>query len=211
MTELARETGRRETEPDRWVGRLRGQATRDEAISELTRILVRGLSKPLLERYGSKVDPEDIAQEAILKILNSLDDFRGESKFTSWAMTIAIRMGISELRRKYHQDVSLESVTEGGLQINVSTRHDSIERKLDRAVIEELLSKLIETRLSDRQKIAVRALLEGMPMEIIAEKLDSNRNAVYKLFHDARMKLKEGFEQAGMNAQDISAAITPAN
>ncbi len=53
-------------------------------------------------------------QEALVKTLDNLDQFQGRSRFTTWAMTIAVRVAMSELRHKRWQDVSLESVTEHG-------------------------------------------------------------------------------------------------
>lgn len=65
-------------------------------------------------------------------------------------------------------------------------------------------NELIETNLTDKQKLAVRGLLEGMPVEELARRTGSNRNAIYKLVHDARRKLREGFEQEGIVADDIN-------
>ena len=67
------------------------------------------------------------------------------------------------------------------------------------------LQELIESQLTDKQKLAVRGLLEGMPVEEVARRTGSNRNAIYKLVHDARSKLRAGFEQAGIVADDIKA------
>ena len=68
------------------------------------------------------------------------------------------------------------------------------------------LSELIDD-LSDRQQTAVRALLSGMPVEEIADRTASNRNAVYKLVHDARTKLKSGLEAAGYSAEDLTGSL----
>ncbi len=83
-------------------------ASRDQAIAQLRDILLRGLSKSLNNRYGKPFNAEDIVQDALMKVLHSLDKYEGRSKFTTWAMTVATRIGISALRRKYHQDVSME-------------------------------------------------------------------------------------------------------
>ena len=53
----------------------------------------------------------------------------------------------------------------------------------------------------------MHSLLNGMPVEVFAEKTGSNRNAVYKLIHDARVKLRQGFEQAGYKAEDVSSVF----
>ena len=113
---------------DDWVVRLRGdQQERDAAIDELTDLLIRGLSKSLSGRYGSGLQSEDIVQEAIIKILDSLDTFEGRTKFTTWAMTVATRVGISEMRRKHYQDVSIETFqSDEATRIEIAV-DDSIE------------------------------------------------------------------------------------
>jgi RNA polymerase sigma-70 factor (ECF subfamily) len=69
------------------------------------------------------------------------------------------------------------------------------------------LAELIETNLTNKQRDAMHSLLNGMPVEVFAEKTGSNRNAVYKLVHDARAKLHQGFEQAGYKAEDINSVF----
>lgn len=194
------------TSQDNWVDRLKGpEEARNEAIEELRSLLVRGLSKSLAQRYGGEVFAEDIAQEALLKILDSLDTFEGRSRFTTWAMTIATRIGISELRRRYYQDVSLNAIEQGEeLRMDLATDDAiSVGQQADQQEILNTLQELIDHRLSEKQRLAVRASLEGLPMEEIARRTGSNRNAVYKLVHDARLRLKAGLEESGIHAEDI--------
>lgn len=189
---------------DDWVERLRGEH-RDEAIAELRELLVRGLSHSLAQRGGGRSFAEDIAQEATIKILDSLDSFRGQSKFTTWAMTIATRLGISELRRRRYKDVSLDALMEGGaLRIR---QDDDQADPAERTRILRILSELIEGSLSERQRVAMQALLSGLPVEEIARRTESNRNAVYKLIHDARKKLRSGFEQLGIAPEEITSVL----
>lgn len=199
-----------ETLPDPWIERLQGpQPERDAAIEELRRIIVRGLQRSLSQRYGGAVQLDDVAQEAVLKILDSLDRFDGRSRFTTWAMTIATRVGISELRRRHYRDVSLESVTpDDSLRFDAPGSDDGPDQSLDREIVLSRLSELIETTLSDRQKVAIRGVLEGLPVEEVASRIDSNRNAVYKLIHDARLKLRSGLEAAGIASGDVAEIFT---
>ena len=193
-----------------WVQRLReGSPERESAIKELREILVRGLSRSLPNRYGQKIHVEDVAQDALIKILDSLESFEGRSRFTTWAMTIATRVGISELRRKRFQDVSLEAITNNdGMKIDIAVDQASpTEDQLERKSILEKLDQLIHEMLTDKQRQAIQALLNGMPVEEIASRTDSNRNAIYKLVHDARLKLREGFERIGIDAEAISSVF----
>lgn len=195
-------------EKDSWVTRLSSEGpSRDEAITELTAVLSRGLTKSLSKRLSGGLQVEDIVQEAMLKILDSLDSFANRSRFTTWAMTIATRVGISELRRKSYQNVSLDSLTsDEGLSFEVASDDEvSPDAHLDRTKLLGILQKLIAEELTEKQRMATQALLTGMPVEVIAEKIGSNRNAVYKLIHDARVRLKAGFEKAGVVADDFNA------
>lgn len=188
-----------------WVKRLTNSEN-EEAVAELRAILVRGLSKSLGNRYNSKIQVEDVAQDALVKILSSLGQFEGRSRFTTWAMTIATRIGISELRRKHYQDVSLDSMTTGSdLKIDIAT---AVERSpgsgLDRRKLLTTLQGLVETELTGKQRAAIQGLLDGLPIEEIARRSGSNRNAVYKLVHDARTRLRDGFAESGIKADDVN-------
>jgi len=66
----------------------------------------------------------------------------------------------------------------------------------------ETLKNLIETELTDKQRQVIQSSLDGLPIEEIARRMGSNRNAIYKLVHDARMRLRAGFKEAGMMATD---------
>ncbi len=107
-----------------WVERLQaGGERQQQALDELRKILMRGMSYSLKRRGGGEAFAEDVVQQALVKILKSLDSFEGRSRFTTWAMTIATRVGISELRRRHFQDVSLDQITGGeNLQIELAQR-----------------------------------------------------------------------------------------
>lgn len=182
---------------------------REEAIAELRVILLRGLSKSLNSRYGHPFNAEDIVQDALLKVLSSLDKFEGRSKFTTWAMTIATRIGISALRRRYHSDVSMEAFqSDDGYSIEIAVDSDPNESVTStKNEILHVLQQLIDTELTEKQRLALRAFLSDFATDEIAEQLKMNRNAVYKLIHDARKKLKEGFARAGLTSVDILEAF----
>ncbi|MBL8818368.1 MAG: sigma-70 family RNA polymerase sigma factor [Planctomyces sp.] len=198
-------------DPENWVERLQpGAVDRDLAISELRDRLIRATTRSLTHRYGGHVDVEDIAQQAVLKILESLGTFRHQSRFITWATSIAVRIGISQLRRHYYRDVSLDA-TPGSCELTIDIPDLSLGAPGDpdgRSRIFTLLQQLIDETLSDRQRIAIRGILLGLPVEEIAMRLNSNRNAVYKLVHDARVRLREGFESNGVTAEEISVTIS---
>lgn len=198
-------------ETDPWIPRLRGdEATRSTALSELREVLVRGLTRALPHRYDGCVGAEDVAQIALVKILDSLDSFRGESRFTTWAVSVAVRIAMSEMRRKYYRDISLEtSGTAESVRIEpVAPAEATAEQREFSSRACGLLNRLIDEELTERQRVAIRGALDGLPVEVIAERLGCQRNAVYKLLHDARLRLRKGLEAGGFSADDLSYLVS---
>jgi RNA polymerase sigma-70 factor (ECF subfamily) len=204
-----------------WLAALRGPG-RDQALADLRALLVRGLRYALAS--WSVVDEailEDFAQDALLKILDGLDSFRGESRFTTWAQKIAVRVALTELRRHRWRDVSLDEMT-GSPHADPST---GVRRRLllpdtladpsagpeQQAIQRMLLStlrRIIATELTDKQRQAlVAARFHGMPLEEVARRMGTNRNALYKLLHDARQRLKKRMMAEGLSPQDVLAAF----
>ena len=201
-----------QTKPEElsWVDRLdESHPDREAAIAQLRGILVRGLKAALASKGADAEFCEDIAQDSLIKILNKLDTFEGRSKFTTWAMSIAIRTGISGFRKKHFKDVSLDAITEDGMRFDpADLGQANPDSGIERVAILTKLQELIENELTDKQRTVVRALLGGMPVEEIATRTESNRNAVYKLFHDARQRLKRGFLTANFSESDMMNAFS---
>jgi RNA polymerase sigma-70 factor (ECF subfamily) len=198
---------------EEWLAALRGPE-QAEALADLRALLVRGLRYALANR--SDVDNqnrEDFAQDALLKILNALDTFRGESRFTTWAQKIAVNVAFTELRRRRWQDTSLEAITEGmSLDFVPDMLIDRTAGPDQQAVQSdflETLRHLIATELSEKQRQALIAIrIKGMPLEEVARRMGTNRNALYKLLHDARQRLKKKMEEEGLSAQDVLDAFS---
>ena len=193
-----------------WVKRLKSDdaTERDAAVAELRELIVRVLNRSLNNHYGTRsFNAEDVAQDALIKIMKALDTFQGRSRFTTWAISIATRVGLSEYRRRHCKDISLDGIAAGdALKFEFAAEDESpVGTEIDQRSILSKLHEMINDVLSDKQKFAIRGLLEGLPIEEIATRTDSNRNAVYKLVHDARTKLRQGFEESGIVAEDINA------
>jgi RNA polymerase sigma-70 factor, ECF subfamily len=181
-----------------------------EAITDLRGLLLRGLAKSFQARGDiDQAFLEDVVQQALVHILDHLDQFQGRSRFTTWAMAITVRLAMSALRRKRWQDVSLESLTEPIERALALDRDDTTSpaQHAEQHAIVETLRRLIEEALTDTQWMAMTAELGGMPLEEIARRMGSNVNAVYKLLHDARKRLKHGLETAGYTAEDVRSAF----
>ena len=196
---------------EEWVEALSDPVSED-ALTDLRNILLRGLRASLSNRVKTDLDAitEDFAQEALIKIIKSVGAFRGESRFTTWAQKIAIHVAFTELRRRRWKDISLQDIVETpeGDEYTPAILTDpstSPELETTQHDIMAIVAELIETELTERQRTAMMAVLQGgMPMEEVALRLGTNRNALYKLIHDARRRLQLKLkEKAGFTAQEI--------
>lgn len=201
---------------EQWLADLRGSSDQQaNALADLRRRVQRGiyfylsqersdlrdLSESELERIS-----EDLSQDATLRIIANLDNFRGESRFTTWANKIAIRLAISDLRRARYKDFSLDNLTaEGELLPNnailsTSAPQPNPETAAERENAREQIEAAFREALTDRQYQALVAVaLNNVPMDVVAEQMGTNRNALYKLIHDARRKLKNHLEARGLS------------
>ena len=180
------------------------------ALSDLRDALLGGLRRALSHR-GRVGDAflEDVAQDSLVRILERLPQFEGRSRFLTWAMSVAIRVAMSELRRRRWKDVSLDEVVAGGglTPGRAIVDEPGPDAQSEREAILAAMHELIRNGLTTKQREALLAELRGMPQDEIARHLGSNRNAIYKLTHDARKRLKRGLEAAGFTAEDLGAAF----
>ena len=162
--------------------------------------------------YGGGVDAnaEDFAQEALIKITGNLDSFRGESRFTTWAQKIAMNVALTELKRRRWRDVSLQDLfaRREGVDRGPADPHLTSEQLALQNTLLGELRRIIDEDLTDRQREAVVAvILEEMPISEVARRMGTNQNALYKLLHDARRRLKRRMEAAGLSPQEVLAAF----
>src|SRR6266446_634972 len=194
-----------------WIRDLRACGpVQAEAITALRGLLLRGLATSFQARGDTdQAFVEDVVQQALVHILDHLEQFQGRSRFTTWAMAITVRLAMSALRRTRWQDVSLESMTAAMEGAPAWDRDDTTRtaQHAEQHAIVETLRRLIDEALTDKQWMALTAALGGMPVEEIARRMDSNVNAVYKLLHDARQRLKHGLATAGHTAEDVQSAF----
>lgn len=200
-----------------WVELLQGSPD-ERAVKELRRLLIQGL-KPALHSYVDReLDQfvEDVAQDGIIKILDNIETFRGESKFMTWAMKIAVREGLTVLRRKRWDNVSLDRIKEQGVEENTEIYSEKLAGELlspestaAQKMIVEKIGKMVQNILTDHQRRAFRArIIEDMPSFIVAEELGTNRNNLYKLLYDARKKIKNELEVQGIDPDQMLAEIS---
>ncbi|HEU4404384.1 MAG TPA: sigma-70 family RNA polymerase sigma factor [Polyangiaceae bacterium] len=190
-----------------WRRELRAAGPEGEAARrDLRALLVAGLGRAFGARAGAQV--EDFAQEALVRVLDRLDAFRGDSRFTTWAMSIAVHVAHSELRRAHWKGTSLEDLAaydEAGalLPEGAPDAERSLARARALAALEGALGQI-----TDRQRAVIAGELRGMPQEEIGRRLGVGRNAVYKLGHDARRALLRALVAEGLGADDVRWAFS---
>ena len=187
------------------------------AVADLRALLLRGLRGALGGRSDVREsDLEDFTQDALLKILDSLDTFRGESRFTTWAQKIAVRVALTELRRKRWRDWSLERMLEGDdgadragmMSVLVVDSGAGPEQQVVQRALIDVVGKTINEKLTEKQRLALVAVnVHGVPLDELSRHLDTNRNALYKLIHDARKRLKRELIDAGLAPDEILGAF----
>jgi len=164
------------------------------------------LSAALHGRVGG-VEPsvEDFVQEALLKILDNLDSFRGESRFTVWAQKICVRTAFAEMRRSRWRDVSLEDVIDrqGEGAVTPSEPVMDPERATAKSIVLADFRRFMDEDLTEKQRVALLAAIGGMPFEAIADRMGTNRNALRKLLYDARKRLKRRMQAERLSAEDV--------
>ena len=193
-------------DPAAWIARLRSSGPeRDEAIAALHALLLRATRFEVRRRAAHADlrggDEDDLAQQsaddALVSVLAKLDDFRGESRFTTWAYKFGLYEAAVRVRRSGWQrrEVTLEPESWPMLPDARAAPHHDVE------VRERLhaLRDAIERDLSPHQREVVIALaVNEVPIDVLAERLNTTRGALYKTLHDGRRKLRAALAARGL-------------
>jgi RNA polymerase sigma-70 factor (ECF subfamily) len=190
-----------------WVRRLRAQGPeREEALGELHDLLLRAARFEVSRRRAATPhlrgdDYDDLAHhsadDALVAILAKLDRYRGESRFTTWAYKFALLEAAVKVRRRAWQgrEVPLDA-ERWPLFTHPGSRPD------EQAESDELLAAVgeaIRLRLTPHQReILVAITLDDVPIDVLAERLNTTRGALYKTLHDARRKLRRALAEQGL-------------
>lgn len=205
---------------EEWLHDLRASGPIQEAaIGDLRNLLLRTVlfffSRNLgdfkgLARAEILQLAEDCAQEALIAILNHLSDFRGDSKFTTWAYKFAVNIALATARRERWKDVPLDRLSslDGQALSEWVMRDKSPGQAPDQSAMQgevrEIIREVIERDLTDRQRrVLIMIVFNEVPMDEIARRLDTNRNAIYKMLHDARRKLKGNLQARGFEVSEM--------
>ena len=153
---------------------------------------------------------EDIAQESLLAIQENLNTFRHESRFTSWAYRFAINQAISTLRRRRRTPFSYDKLQADGSNLLQRLIDDPPVADPRQHIAQQnlitILRQIIDEELTSYQRIALLAVyFEERPTNEVAAWLEMTPNALYKLLHDARKKVKARLLARKLSANDILA------
>jgi RNA polymerase sigma-70 factor (ECF subfamily) len=189
-----------------WVGALRaGGARGDEAVARLHALLLRAARFEVGRRRAqlAKVrgeELEDIAMEAaddaLMAILGKLDDFRGASRFTTWAYKFALLEAGVKLRRRAWQgrEVVLAAESWPAFADPRASAHEELERAELLGALREAMDQLTV----HQREVFVALALNGVPIDVLSERLGTTRGALYKTLHDARRRLRRELAAAGL-------------
>lgn len=189
----------REAEARVWLGALRATGPeREEAARRLHALLLRAARFELSGRRGmlagyARETIEDLAMQsaddALSAILTKLDDYRFESRFTTWAYKFAILEAAVRTRRRAWQERELPIDPDAWTTLPARTL-DPAEAAEHRERLQAII-EAVRTELSPHQREVLSALvLAEVPIDVLAERLGTTRGALYKTLHDARRKLR---------------------
>lgn len=192
---------------------------RENALVDLRDYLLRAVFLYLRDRRPdlSELDTnelydlaEDFAQDALLSVRANLHNFRGESKFTTWAYRFVINHAADELRRKQYGHLSLEKLTEQETAVFHSLlspqQYAEPDLASERQDMVRKLVDILQTHLNERQRLAILEVhFQERSMPEVAEELNISTNTLYKLLHDARKKLKAALAANHLSEGDIMA------
>ena len=196
-----------DAESREWLRCLRSEgAVKDDAVGRLHALLLRAARfeaarrRPTLPHLRAD-ELDDIATEAaddaLMSVLRRLDDFRGASRFTTWVYKFALYEAAVKLRKRAWQgrEVPLEPetwslFTSAGLEPDAELEQSELLTTLQNAIGEVLTPH--------QRRVLVALALNGVPIDVLAERLNTTRGALYKTLHDARRKLRKHLGDRGL-------------
>jgi RNA polymerase sigma-70 factor, ECF subfamily len=192
-----------DAETEWWLDALRAEGPeREHAVARLHELMLKaarfevGRRRAALSHVrGEQLDDiaMQAANDALMAVLAKLDEFRGASRFTTWAYKFALLEAGVKLRRRAWQEreVVLEPETWAGM----ADRTSSVHEQLEGTETLERLKHAVDSALTPRQRrVFVALALNEVPIDVLSERLDTTRGALYKTLHDARRKLRRELE-----------------
>jgi RNA polymerase sigma-70 factor (ECF subfamily) len=197
---------------DDWLDALRDSGPRhDAAVARLHSMLVGAARFEVVRRRaslphlrGEALDDlaAQSADDALVAVLGKLDDFRGDSRFTTWAYKFALLEAAVRLRRLAWQgrEVPLEPDSWALL----AAAGSSPELEVEMRELMDAVRGAIQKQLTPRQReVLLATTVAGVPIDVLADRLDTTRGALYKVLHDARRKLRACLLDQGFDVEEM--------
>ena len=186
-----------------WIARLSSSgAERDAALAELHALLA-GAARYALARRGSELDREgfadlavEAADDALVAILVRFGEFRGESRFTTWAWKFAFYEACVALRRRRWLGREVPVEDEGWDAIASEAAPDGRVEQLE--LLSALKTAVDDELTAHQRRVFVALALNEVPVDVLAERLGTTRGALYKTLHDARSRLRTALAAKGL-------------
>jgi len=191
-----------------WLDQLRSEgAEHDEAVARLHALLLRAARfevarrRPTLPHLRGN-DLDDIAlqaaDDALMSVLARLGDFRGLSRFTTWAYKFALLEAAVKLRKRAWQGRELPLDPESWSLFSSADLEPDIEAEQSE-LLKALQTAINQILTPHQRRVLVALALNGVPIDVLAERLNTTRGALYKTLHDARRKLRKHLEECGLS------------
>ena len=195
-----------------WLRRLRAQGpARDAAVAELHALLLRAARFEVARRHAGSThlrggDQDDLAQQsaddALVALLGKLDSFRGDSRFTTWAYKFALYEAATKVRRQAWQGREIP-LGEETWPLIADERQRTPQQGAESAELFAVLRSAIHSELTPHQReVLVAIALNDIPIDVLAERLNTTRGALYKTVHDSRQKLRAVLSANGLSIDE---------
>ena len=191
-----------------WLRDLRSEgSTRDEAIVRLHALLLRAARFEIARRRPTMphlrgADLDDLAfqaaDDALMSVLRRLDDFRGASRFTTWVYKFGLLEAAVKLRKRAWQgrEIPLEHET---WDLFASAGLEPAAEAEQSELLHTLQSAIGEVLTPHQRRVLLALAVDGVPIDVLADRLDTTRGALYKTLHDARRKLRRHLDDSGLS------------
>jgi RNA polymerase sigma-70 factor, ECF subfamily len=191
-----------------WVAALSSSGReREDATRRLHALLLRAARFEVSRRRSSldsTVDGDqlaaDAAHDAMMAVLSKLDSYRGESRFSTWAYKFALLEAAVKVRRRAWRDREVALEPDAWSRIPNLDAGPAASAEAGELMV--ALGRAIRDALTPHQRLVlVSVTFEGVPIDVLAERLDTSRGAVYKTLHDARRKLRRRMTDEGFDIE----------
>jgi len=190
-----------------WVEALSGTgAERDEAVARLHALLLRAARFEIARRRSAlareqRAELEDLANQAaddaLLAITRKLGGYRGDSRFTTWAYKFVLLEASVKVRRLAWQEREVPLEADGWARLADGRSGPAGDAETGE-LIDAVGSAIADSLTAHQRSVLVAVTLNDVPIDVLAERLDTTRGALYKTLHDARRKLRARLVEAGL-------------